>query len=221
MISPNNRNLKILPGIVLTLILFVLQPFNSFYIYLANNYNISIQNLNLISQTEGWIWLVITYFYALKIEKQPLLLWVESQRSIGFYISSIFFILSIDFIGGVLIYYLMYHFGWYNIYNSLHTSNPTNISMKLLRVTTAAVVEEFIFRGYLMPRLQLIFKNNYLTILISATIFDLAHLSGGNIANTVFPLFDGLVFGYYYWKYKNIKTLIIYHFIIDLIFVLL
>ena len=218
---PEVKRSTVLIGVSLILVLFVVKPEEFYYLYLANNFHISLLSLNIINQATPWVELIIVYFYCLGIERQPFLLWEESQRSLSFYISSVFFILFITFVGGVLVYYLMYSFGWYNIYEKLHTGNPTSISMNLLYVTTAAVVEEFIYRGYLMPRLQVFFKNNYLTVFISAIVFALAHIMFGNITNTIFPLFGGLIYGYFYWKYRNIKVLIICHFITDLVFVLL
>lgn len=216
-----NDKIKIITGVVFIIFLFIVKPEEFYYLYLANNFHISILSLNIIVQTTSWVELVILSFYSIKIERQPFLLWEDSRRSTYFYISSIFFILLVTFIGGVSIYYLMYHFKWYNIYEKLHAHNKDSISIKLLYITTAAVVEEFIFRGYLMPRLQLFCKNGYLIIFTSAVVFAFAHIMFGNIANAVFPLFSGLVYGYFYWEYRNIKVIIICHFITDLIFVLL
>lgn len=213
-----SKKTRILIGVILIVFLFIVQPENYLLLYLSNRFH---STLNILIQIITWAELLILYFYAVKIEKQQFLLWDESRCSVKFYLLSTLFILLVTLLGGIFIYYLRYLFGRYNFYNKLHIGIPAHIFVLMLRVITAAVVEEFIFRGYLMPRLQLFFKNNYLIIFISATTFGLAHLSGGNIANTVFPLFVGLIFGYYYWKYKNIKTLIICHFITDLIFVLL
>jgi uncharacterized protein len=84
-------------------------------------------------------------------------------------------------------------------------------------VITAAVCEELIFRGYLMPRLQLYFKSKWFPIIISALIFGAGHAAYGTIINTAVPLFIGLLFGWYYQQYRNIKVLILCHFLIDFI----
>jgi membrane protease YdiL (CAAX protease family) len=82
---------------------------------------------------------------------------------------------------------------------------------------TAGVTEELIFRGYLLPRLEMLLKNSYLAILISSLIFGLAHYGYGTIQNMLDPFVIGLVLATYYWRYRNIKVTIIFHFLWDLV----
>jgi hypothetical protein len=89
----------------------------------------------------------------------------------------------------------------------------------LLIVTclTAAVVEELIFRGYLMPRLAAVLNSNWLAVVISALVFAICHSTYGTLQNILVPFLIGLIFGIFYLKYRNIKVLMICHFVFDLI----
>lgn len=86
---------------------------------------------------------------------------------------------------------------------------------------TAGVTEEFIFRGYLQPRLTVIFKNPYAAIILSSLLFGLLHFKYGTLANVIGPIFIGLIFSLYYWKYRNLTVLILCHFLWDLISLLI
>jgi len=82
---------------------------------------------------------------------------------------------------------------------------------------TAGVTEELVFRGYLQPRLELLFKNPYWAIVISSLIFGLAHIMYGTVKNVIDPFFIGLGLAIYYWRYRNIKVAMVFHFLWDLL----
>jgi membrane protease YdiL (CAAX protease family) len=82
---------------------------------------------------------------------------------------------------------------------------------------TAGVTEELIFRGYVMTRLSLLFKNDYAAIIVSALGFSALHYGYKSLHELIFAFLIGIVFGIYYQKYRNIKVLIAAHFLIDLI----
>jgi len=86
---------------------------------------------------------------------------------------------------------------------------------------TAGVVEEMLFRGYLLPRLALIFSSNVVAVIISSALFGLLHFGYNNWYHIVSAFFIGLVFALHYVKYRNIKILIICHFLWDIIILLL
>lgn len=90
-------------------------------------------------------------------------------------------------------------------------------SLLLFVALTAGITEEIIFRGYIQPRLETILKSPYLSILITSTLFGLLHYGYGTINNIIGPLFIGLIFSIHYWKFRNIKVLIICHILIDTI----
>ena len=80
---------------------------------------------------------------------------------------------------------------------------------------TAGVVEEYIFRGYLMPRLEILFKHGWLVVILSSVLFGIAHVSSLSLIGVIVPILIGFVFSFHYYKYKNLLVLIIAHFIID------
>jgi membrane protease YdiL (CAAX protease family) len=167
-----------------------------------------------------WGCLLVLYLYVHYFEKQKLLIWKEKQYGLLFYTLSTIIIFVIVSIGG---------FGIGKILNA-STHNETSskileyaalfksdIPLLLFTTLTAAIVEELIFRGYIQTRLETIFKSPALAIVISSLIFAILHSSYGTLFQFLSPLFVGLVFSWFYWKYKNLKILILCHFLIDTI----
>ena len=165
-----------------------------------------------------WIILILLWLFVKSFEKQKLLIWTESERTISFYILSVVIVLIVLFIGNLLITKILGLFT-HNVisrkfldYISLF---KTNIPLLIFTALTAAVVEELIFRGYIQTRLENIFKSPVLGIVISSILFAIVHLSYRTLSNFIVPFFIGAVFSFFYWKYKNIKILIFCHFLWD------
>ena len=66
-----------------------------------------------------------------------------------------------------------------------------------MRILITGFTEELAIRGYLLPRLELIFNNSWTAILISSVLFGLLHFGYGTIINVIGPFFIGLVFAYF------------------------
>lgn len=96
-----------------------------------------------------------------------------------------------------------------------------NIPLILFTSITAGITEELLFRGYLIPRLEIIVKKTYLSILISSILFGLIHYSYDTLIQVIGPFSIGLVLALHYQKYRNIKILIICHFLWDLMSILI
>jgi membrane protease YdiL (CAAX protease family) len=96
-----------------------------------------------------------------------------------------------------------------------------NTALLVFSAITAGFTEELIFRGYMVPRLELLFKNKYMPVLISAALFSAIHYRYFSLTEIIFTFLLGVVFAVYYQMYRNIKVLIITHAIIDLIAFLL
>lgn len=167
-----------------------------------------------------WLALLLLWFYAKRFENQPLLLW--PQRKYKFFISILatFAVLLTVYFGNVLVLKLLSQLVT-NVTSpkllELISLFKDNIPLLLFTAATAAIVEELIFRGYIQPRLEVIFKNPILGILGSSLLFALLHLSYATWMQFIGPLFIGLVFAIFYWKYRNIKILIICHFVWDVV----
>lgn len=166
-----------------------------------------------------WMWLLLIYLFAIKIEKQKFLLWNDEKNSFLFYIISIISIVGLvilcSFIPRILVL-----FGLKEehslILNEMRDYMNAHPLLFVFTCLTAGVVEELIFRGYLIPRLNILFNNLYLPAIVSAVLFGAVHFTYGTVSNIIVPFFIGLIFGFYYQKYRNLKVLILCHFFVDL-----
>src|SRR5260221_3778017 len=180
-----------------------------------------------ISRLLYWFCLLLTWLYASNIEKQPLLLWQEKKYNFLTYFLSFIAIAAIISIGGVIIEHLEVaitkHKEQSHKLAEMVAIFRDNKFLLVFTALTAGVTEELLFRGYLLPRMEILFKNAYVAIFISSLLFGLMHFRYGTIVNMAGPFFIGLVFAIYYWKYRNIKLLIVSHFLWDVmgLFVLL
>lgn len=177
-----------------------------------------------ISRLAIWLAFAVLFVYVRQIEKQPLLLWQEKKYSFGYYILSV--ITTILVVVAVLIVFSI-------IWTLLGLKKDSDSLKKILEVfrhnhflilltcLTAGITEELVFRGYIMPRLQLLFNKTYLSVIISSLIFGLIHFGYGTALNVIGPFIIGLVFAIHYYKYRNIKILIICHFLWDYMVILL
>jgi uncharacterized protein len=156
--------------------------------------------------------------YALKIERQPFLIWQERKVTIGYFLLSVLvlYLLSI----GAAIVSAMATLGAHDsnavmkkVIETLR-GHPATIFFIAL---TAGVTEELIFRGYLLTRLSQLFKNNAVAILLSSLLFALLHYKYGSYRELIFTFLIGALFSVYYLEYRNIKALIVVHFLIDFI----
>jgi membrane protease YdiL (CAAX protease family) len=167
-----------------------------------------------------WLWLLLLVLYTVKVEKQRFILWKDSKRSFLFYVLSVIAIMALSFLAGAS-RQLLPLFGVKlqssQVLKEMIMYVQQRPLLLVLTCITAGVVEELIFRAYLIPRLTLLLKTNWLPLLLSAFVFGLAHIGYGTFVNMLVPFLLGVIFGAYYQKYRNIKVLICCHFLIDLI----
>ncbi len=165
-----------------------------------------------------WIWLLLMVLYAIKIEKQKFLLWEDEKRSLLFYITSV-----VSISGLVILSNFIAH-GFVQAVSKPEQSLllkemleylQAHVFLLIFTSITAGVVEELIFRGYLLPRLNILFGNRYLAVIVSSLLFGAFHFKYGTLENIIFPTFVGLIFGFHYQKYRNLRLLAIIHFFID------
>ena len=157
--------------------------------------------------------------FANQIEKQKFLLWNEQKISIQEYIISFFRIFLAIIFGAILINLSLKFLGFPQAenpkLNEIVGVLKHNFLLLVFTCLTAGFTEELIFRGYLMPRLQLFFNNNYASIVISSLLFGLMHISYGTVFQVLGPIMIGLVFAIHYQKFRNIRILIFCHFFWD------
>jgi membrane protease YdiL (CAAX protease family) len=167
-----------------------------------------------------WGILLLLFFYVRKIEKLPFLLWPEQKYSPLFILKAIgktflFVILAMICVGITI---KVLHV---NIESTVMTKMvkllKDNFMLLLFASITAGLTEELIFRGYLLSRLDFLFKNTKAAIIVSSLIFGLLHYSYGTLLQIIGPTAIGLVFAHQYHKNKNIQIVIICHFLWDFI----
>jgi len=84
-----------------------------------------------------------------------------------------------------------------------------------------SILQELLFRGFLFPQLQEIFKDTYLVVLINAILFTLIHSIYSNTIITLAVIFvGGIFFAGMYSIYPNLILISISHAILNYIAVL-
>ena len=147
-----------------------------------------------------------------------MLIWKENNE-IGFFIISVF-VLYLLYIVVAIVSAIPVFLGW-------HESNEVMKKIAFLLkghqlmivfvALTAGVTEELIFRGYMLTRLMQFFEKPYIPVIISSLAFSALHYKYHSLIETLFTFLIGVVFSIYYIKYRNIKALIVTHFLIDFI----
>lgn len=89
-----------------------------------------------------------------------------------------------------------------------------DLLLALVLVVTVAVVEESIFRGYLIRRFSAITSNLPLAILVSAAIFSLGHHYEGGAGVLSAGIFGVIMSVVYCWR-KSLVAPIVIHFLQD------
>jgi membrane protease YdiL (CAAX protease family) len=166
-----------------------------------------------------FVFVALLWLYATKIERQPLLIWKDKNYSFGTFVAHLFaliFIISICIALVSLFITRFVHEGPSKVLHQIVLFLRHYPFLLVYTALTAGITEELIFRGYLQTRLELLTKSPYAAIFISSVIFGLAHFSYGTIRNMIGPFIIGLGLATYYWKYRNIKVTMVFHFLWDL-----
>lgn len=176
----------------------------------------------LYSRLYFWGLAIFLFLYAHFVEKQELLLKKRERKGIGFYVLSILSIFGAIALSSILIGIIIKSFGYSMSQQGAYLKNMTGILhahpvLLLFTCITAGITEEIIFRGYLQQRVELIFKSPVAGIIISSVMFGLAHSFYGTIQQVAIPFAIGIIFSIYYFKYKNIYVLMVFHFLFDYI----
>lgn len=172
-----------------------------------------------------WGMAIFLFLYAHFAEKQNLLLKKPARKGIVFYILSIAGIAVAIIVINSIALLTLKSLGY--AVNNLGVTLKNMLSVMrahplllLFTCITAGVTEEIIFRGYIQTRTELIFKSPVAGIILSALFFSLAHSSYGTVREIVGPLVIGLIFAIYYYKFKNIYVLMVFHFLFDYVQIL-
>ncbi|QEC76742.1 CPBP family intramembrane glutamic endopeptidase [Mucilaginibacter ginsenosidivorax] len=215
-LATKNPRFTIIYGLILTAVLFLCFSVGSKVFSILAGPGLSLDTRFIISRLFFWLCFVIILVYVSKAERQRLLLWDDEPYSVGYYILSVIVILLIIVFGSGIIGLTLKRLDLLKFSPTITLMRNMSTPVKLLGIITAGVLEELIFRGYMIPRLKLFFKSGHWPVIISSVIFALGHWGYGTAINVLVPLFIGLVFGYHYYRYRNINILIICHLLIDL-----
>jgi uncharacterized protein len=221
---PNLSRSAALKGIILLLLVLYLFTVNPFFYTRVIGLTALNSTSFLISRLMFWIIIVLLWLYTAKVEKQPLLLWKEEKHNFLFYLLSVIVMFLVLIIGLFFIHKILVLAGLLKksmMQDALIAIFKTNIPLLVFTCLTAGIGEEIIFRGYLLPRFEILFKNPWLAIIVSSLSFGLAHIRYGTVGNVAGPVFIGSVFAYHYWKFRNIKLIMAFHFLWDLCLLLI
>lgn len=173
----------------------------------------------IISRLFIWATLPILNQYAVKVEGRKFLLWEEKKQKFVFYIAAIA-VLFVSAFFAHAISLIPWRLGFHDNYTMLKfwdTLLKQNKPLLVFVGFTADITEELIMRGYVLPRLAMLFKSSWVPVVISSILFSLLHLSYWNLGESIFTFLFGLICALCYQKYRNIKVLMIFHFLYDLI----
>ncbi|MDD3627071.1 MAG: type II CAAX endopeptidase family protein [bacterium] len=171
-----------------------------------------------VAELQQWILLGLVFGAVLLIEKKPFLLWPETKRKWHFYPAWIIAIFAGAVIVGIAVPIVFKLLKLPIEQGKLESLINYYCECRMLMVfasITAGVVEELLFRGFLMPRLEILLKKGWIVVLASTILFGLAHTSSFSLIGFVVPIFIGLIFSYHYYKFRNIRVLILVHLLID------
>jgi len=112
-------------------------------------------------------------------------------------------IISYQVVIAPIINFLTFHFS---------TNRSTEIIHSFIyyigAILIGPIVEELIFRGIILNGMQDNYKNNRKALLLSALIFGLVHIK---ILQVIPAFFWGLIFGYLFYRTRNILLCIVLH----------
>jgi len=211
--SNKSRHSILFTGIAVTLGLLVV--FDLWLSHIQMNYYDKL----FYSRFIYWGIVVVLLFYAFKIERQSLLLWKEENNNIGFFVLSVF-LLYLSSIGAAFVSAIPVLLGEHEnnaMMKKIIAVITGHQAMIFFLALTAGVTEELIFRGYLLTRLSQWFKNDVAAVIVSSLLFAALHYKYGSLRELIFTFLIGMVFSIYYIKYRNIKAIIVTHFLIDYI----
>ena len=211
-----NYKKSVLIGFGIVFILLFLGPIFLFPYF--GDYSKSYTELFVFSRFYYWFCLFLLLLFVTKIEKQKLLLWKNVDLSVLDYLKHIFVtywsLIGVVMVVSIILSILKLNHESENL-KSLSKIFTNNKPLIIMTCITAGVTEELFFRGYLIPRLHLFTKHKYLPLVLSSAFFGLLHIGYGTIAQVVGPFFIGLVFAFYYQRFRNIHVIIICHFLWD------
>lgn len=218
-----NKPIPNLPKAGIVAAIIVAFAFPLAMILLLKHSPLSFWNKFYCSRLIFWVEVGLLWLYALKVERQGLLIWPVKRQGIEFLVSAviILYLLSIaaQFIAAIPAV-LGYHEDnrFVKMIAALIKGRPVLVVFISI---TAGFCEEVIFRGFILTRLSLLFKNSYLPVILSSVLFAAMHYGYNSLREYIFSFLIGIMMSVHYQRFGDIRPLIIVHFLIDLIALML
>jgi uncharacterized protein len=222
-------------SILLTLFIFVVFPFLSFFGFTISSNNYSIENL---SSNFGIIFQVIILLIQLSLVFVLFILfpilWYYSIN--GYNLKDIFFSLKlkkenikISILWGIITVFIAFVIiafvgGLFQIFgfDLTDTSNIPQLELYfsipsiILLITIQPIGEEIFFRGFLLDKFNNLFGKKS-AIIINSILFGVAHLSFGNIYPAILTFIIGLILSILVIKTDNLYSAIIAHILFNVL----
>jgi membrane protease YdiL (CAAX protease family) len=219
-IANKKQILTLLGGILIALLFYPVVCYLGFYYFNDTVLTIALHYL---------VWclsVLVLYVYALKVEKSTFLIWPEQQDGALFFILSIvaLFILQLP---GRLLSEIPKNLGWHELWDQHFSKHfwhvisgwyHINVVVWWVCIISWSIATELMFRGYLMPRLSLLFKNKAAAVICTSIIYAVGPFGRRSLSAMIVDFFSGIFFGIHYQKYRNIKILIATRILIDVSF---
>jgi len=94
--------------------------------------------------------------------------------------------------------------------------NQVSLWVMSFMMLRAGIFEEIFYRGYVMERLYKINSNWLVFFLFPSLVFGVMHYQQG-IGGIIIATLGGLVMSSFYWKTRDLKAVMIAHFMVDFI----
>jgi uncharacterized protein len=220
---PGRKLLVLSVALVIVLPYLCLIPYAKFFGF--DTSDIAVRTTSFwISRFLLWLLLGGFFLYAVRIEKSKLLLWQEKKYPAWAYLvfaAVTFFTVFLSAAIASLILRLLNLINENAAWDRIGVLFQDNYVLLIFTCVTAGVTEELLFRGFLQPRLELLFKNRWAAIIVTALFFAFIHFGFGTVQNIVGPFIIGTIFSIHYSYFRNIKFLIVFHILWDLLALLL
>ena len=100
---------------------------------------------------------------------------------------------------------------WYTKAIMDEVSRDSVLVAIIIYAAISAPLQELIFRGFYLSRLELVLRNKTYLIWYSAIVFAVIHISLGNWRITIASLLMSLVYANNFLKYRNVLAISISH----------
>lgn len=164
-----------------------------------------------------WGEVLFLWWYAKQYENQSLIIWKEKESGTRFIIEWVFLLFLLAMAANILsvITKLLGFHENYPLMRAIAKFLADKPFLVIFVSATAGFCEEVIFRGYILTRLSLLFRNQYVPVVISGVLFSAMHYKYHSVREFLFTFLFAMITGLHYNRYRNIKPLIIVHFLVD------